>query len=46
MHERKTLEKALEFLLFNSRWILAPFYLGWCCRWCCCWRRSSAKSCT
>lgn len=28
MHERKALEKGLEWLLFNSRWLLAPFYVG------------------
>jgi uncharacterized protein (TIGR00645 family) len=27
MHERKAIEKSLEFLLFNSR-LLAPFYVG------------------
>jgi len=28
MHERKAWERGLEWLLFNSRWLLAPFYLG------------------
>lgn len=28
MPQRKALEKLLERLLFNSRWLLAPFYLG------------------
>jgi uncharacterized protein (TIGR00645 family) len=28
MHQRNSLEKSLEFLLFNSRWLLAPFYVG------------------
>jgi uncharacterized protein (TIGR00645 family) len=28
MHTRNTIEKALEALLFNSRWLLAPVYLG------------------
>ena len=28
MHQRKAIEKGLEWLLFNSRWLLAPFYLG------------------
>ena len=28
MHERKVFERALEWLLFNSRWLLAPFYVG------------------
>ena len=28
MHQRNRLEKSLEYLLYNSRWLLAPFYLG------------------
>ncbi|NRO98338.1 TIGR00645 family protein [Paraburkholderia sp. NMBU_R16] len=28
MHQRNALEKILESLLFNSRWLLAPFYVG------------------
>jgi uncharacterized protein (TIGR00645 family) len=28
MHERKSLEILLERVLFNSRWLLAPFYIG------------------
>jgi len=28
MHQRNALEKILESLLFNSRWLLAPFYIG------------------
>jgi uncharacterized protein (TIGR00645 family) len=28
MHDRKAIERSLEWLLFNSRWLLAPFYLG------------------
>ena len=28
MHERKALERGLEMLLFRSRWLMAPFYLG------------------
>ena len=28
MHHRNTLEKVLETILFRSRWLLAPFYLG------------------
>lgn len=28
MHQRKALEKFLETLLFRSRWLLAPFYVG------------------
>ncbi|RKP44897.1 TIGR00645 family protein [Trinickia fusca] len=28
MPQRKVIEKLLERLLFNSRWLLAPFYLG------------------
>ena len=28
MHQRKAFEKGLEQVLFQSRWILAPFYLG------------------
>lgn len=28
MHERKRAERGLEWLLFNSRWLLAPFYVG------------------
>ncbi len=28
MHHRNPLEKALEWLLFQSRWVLAPIYLG------------------
>ncbi|MEI9995787.1 MAG: TIGR00645 family protein [Rhizomicrobium sp.] len=28
MHTRNAVEKALESLLFNSRWLLAPIYLG------------------
>lgn len=28
MHQRKALEKLLETLLFRSRWLLAPFYVG------------------
>ena len=28
MHQRNGLEKSLEYLLYNSRWLLAPFYLG------------------
>jgi len=28
MHQRNRFEHALEMLLFNSRWILAPVYLG------------------
>lgn len=28
MHRRNALEKILESLLFNSRWLLAPFYIG------------------
>lgn len=28
MHQRNLIEKALELILFESRWLLAPFYLG------------------
>ncbi len=28
MHRRNRLERALETLLFNARWLLAPVYLG------------------
>lgn len=28
MHQRNGFEKGLEYLLYNSRWLLAPFYLG------------------
>jgi uncharacterized protein (TIGR00645 family) len=28
MHQRNTVEKVLEAVLFRSRWLLAPFYLG------------------
>jgi uncharacterized protein (TIGR00645 family) len=28
MHTRNLIEKSLESLLFNSRWLLAPVYLG------------------
>ncbi|MDG0023342.1 TIGR00645 family protein [Trinickia sp. Y13] len=28
MHQRRPLEKLLEFSLFKSRWLLAPFYVG------------------
>lgn len=28
MHQRKAVEKFLETLLFRSRWLLAPFYVG------------------
>lgn len=28
MHQRNALEKLLEFSLFKSRWLLAPFYIG------------------
>ncbi len=28
MHQRNNFEKTLEWLLFKSRWLLAPFYLG------------------
>ena len=28
MHERNPLERGLEMLLFRSRWLMAPFYLG------------------
>lgn len=28
MHQRNPVERALENLLFHSRWLLAPFYLG------------------
>ncbi len=28
MHQRNALERILESLLFNSRWLLAPFYVG------------------
>jgi uncharacterized protein (TIGR00645 family) len=28
MHERNSLERGLEMLLFRSRWLMAPFYLG------------------
>jgi uncharacterized protein (TIGR00645 family) len=28
MHNRNAIEKALEQILFQSRWLLAPFYLG------------------
>jgi uncharacterized protein (TIGR00645 family) len=28
MHRRNRIEKALEMVLFRSRWLLAPFYLG------------------
>ena len=28
MHQRNALEKLLEFSLFKSRWLLAPFYVG------------------
>src|ERR1700704_6104950 len=28
MHTRNLLEKALESVLFNSRWLLAPVYIG------------------
>jgi uncharacterized protein (TIGR00645 family) len=28
MHRRNLLEKTMEHILFQSRWLLAPFYLG------------------
>jgi uncharacterized protein (TIGR00645 family) len=28
MHQRNLLEKTMEQILFQSRWLLAPFYLG------------------
>ena len=28
MRDRKSVERWLEFFLFKSRWLLAPFYLG------------------
>ena len=28
MHQRNAVEKLLEAILFKSRWLLAPFYLG------------------
>lgn len=28
MHQRNMVEKVLEGILFKSRWLLAPFYLG------------------
>jgi len=28
MHQRKIIESALESVLFNSRWLMAPAYLG------------------
>ena len=28
MHHRNPAERLLEALLFHSRWLLAPFYLG------------------
>ncbi len=28
MHQRNAVEKMLEAILFKSRWLLAPFYLG------------------
>jgi uncharacterized protein (TIGR00645 family) len=28
MHYRNPVERSLEYLLFHSRWLLAPFYLG------------------
>ena len=28
MHDRNLIEKTLEAVLFKSRWLLAPFYLG------------------
>ncbi|MBU6488581.1 MAG: TIGR00645 family protein [Burkholderiales bacterium] len=28
MHQRRPLEKLLEYSLFKSRWLLAPFYVG------------------
>ncbi|HJR55484.1 MAG TPA: TIGR00645 family protein [Rhizomicrobium sp.] len=28
MHQRNAIEKVLEAVLFKSRWLLAPFYLG------------------
>ena len=28
MHQRNLIEKSLEAILFKSRWLLAPFYLG------------------
>ncbi|MGN6315801.1 TIGR00645 family protein [Trinickia sp.] len=28
MHQRNAFEKLLEFSLFKSRWLLAPFYVG------------------
>ena len=28
MHQRNAIEKVLEGILFKSRWLLAPFYLG------------------
>ncbi|GLU35357.1 TIGR00645 family protein [Trinickia caryophylli] len=28
MHQRKALEKLIERVIFNSRWLLAPFYIG------------------
>ncbi len=28
MHQRNAVEKVLEAILFKSRWLLAPFYLG------------------
>ncbi|MEY4706727.1 MAG: hypothetical protein RJB58_450, partial [Pseudomonadota bacterium] len=28
MHQRNFVEKVLEGILFKSRWLLAPFYVG------------------
>ena len=28
MHDRNPLERGLEMLLFRSRWLMAPFYIG------------------
>jgi hypothetical protein len=28
MHQMKRIERFLELLIFNSRWLLAPFYIG------------------
>ena len=28
MHQRNMVEKVLEGILFKSRWLLAPFYVG------------------
>src|SRR5882757_4683936 len=27
-HPMKSVERVIEFIIFNSRWLMAPFYLG------------------